>query len=275
MQTGNQNEKAALKGIICYYSGSGNTRLACQYIQNKVRSVSFEMFNITKGGIPDLSSYAAAGFATFTDFLNPPQLFLNFMDRLERQQNKPAFVFNSYGFINGRTCRTLAGKAGAKGFLVIAGHSLHMPESFPPMIAGGHGNEQAPDEKELEQFRQFVSRLDSALSLVTTGKAGELKKAKFNLASALWPPLPRTRSRNDMGLKYVDEDLCDECGICEKICPYSAVQLDPKPVFDMTKCYGCWSCYNHCPHKAIYTRKYRGRGHYPKPIDSVREKLKV
>ena len=275
MQTGDVHATRILKGIICYYSGSGNTRLACQYIQNKVQSIKFELFNITKGGLPDLSGFDAAGFATFTDFLNPPQLFLSFTEKLERQPGKPAFVFNTYGFINGRTCRTLAARAGARGFKVIAGHSLHMPESYPPMVAGGNGNEQAPDEKELQHFRQFVDGLDAQFSLLASGRAVELKKARFNLASALWPPLSRTRSRDDMGLKYVDEELCDECGICGKICPYSAINLDPKPVFDMTKCYGCWSCYNHCPHKAIYTSKFRGRGHYPKPIDSVREKLRA
>jgi Fe-S-cluster-containing hydrogenase component 2 len=43
----------------------------------------------------------------------------------------------------------------------------------------------------------------------------------------------------------------------------------------MSKCYGCWSCYNHCPKKAIYTRKFRGVGHYPKPNDLLKEKLKA
>jgi heterodisulfide reductase subunit A-like polyferredoxin len=76
-----------------------------------------------------------------------------------------------------------------------------------------------------------------------------------------------------MGIKYVDAELCKECHTCEKLCPYRAIKLDPKPVFDMGKCYGCWSCFNHCPNKAIYTKKFRGRGHYPKPIDSLKQKL--
>jgi heterodisulfide reductase subunit A-like polyferredoxin len=78
-----------------------------------------------------------------------------------------------------------------------------------------------------------------------------------------------------MGLKYVDAELCKECHTCEKLCPYKAIKLNPKPVFDMTRCYGCWSCYNHCPNKAIYTRKYRGAGQYPKPIEQLKNKLKL
>jgi len=267
------DSQATLTGVICYYSGSGNTRLACQYIQNNINNVKFDLFNITKGSLPDLSVYDVAGFATFTDFLDPPHIFLSFIERLPVQDNKPAFVFNTYGFINGKTCYTLGKRAGCRGFKVVAGHSLHMPESYPPMVAGGNGNEQAPDGKELESFKRFVSQMDGAFSLVKTGRATELKKAKFSFISRILPPLSRTRSKNDMGLKYVDTALCDECGICGKICPYHAIKMEPKPVFDMDKCYGCWSCYNHCPTKAIYTRKFRGTGHYPKPIESVKAKL--
>ena len=84
-----------------------------------------------------------------------------------------------------------------------------------------------------------------------------------------------TRARKDMGEKFVDETLCKECGRCAKGCPYKAITLNPKPQFDMTKCYGCWYCYNHCPEKAIYTEKFRGVGHYPRPNDQLREKLIV
>ena len=140
----NSDGNAMLKGIICYYSGSGNTRLACQYISNNIRSVKFDLFNIARGGIPDLDAYNVAGFATFTDFLDPPYLVQTFIEKLSLQNSKPAFVFNTYGFINGKTQQTLDKWVTARGFKVVAGHSLHTPESYPPMVAGGRGNEKAP-----------------------------------------------------------------------------------------------------------------------------------
>ena len=73
--------------------------------------------------------------------------------------------------------------------------------------------------------------------------------------------------------KSVDESLCVECGVCGKHCPYGAIELAPKPVFDTNKCNACWACYNHCRKQAIYTRRYRGVGHYPKPIVQLRKKL--
>jgi len=66
-----------------------------------------------------------------------------------------------------------------------------------------------------------------------------------------------------MGEKFIEETLCNECGICKKLCPNGAIELNPKPVFDMDRCYGCWACYNHCPEKAIYTKKVKGKDIIP------------
>jgi ferredoxin/flavodoxin len=270
-----KGNKAKPKGVICYYSGSGNTKLACQYIVSNIKSIDFDLFNIVREGVPDFEAYKIAGFATFTDFLGPSYLVQTFLQKLGQQNGKPAFVFNTYGAFNGRTLKTLDKWVSAKGFKVVAGHSLHTPESYPPMVARGRGNEQAPSEKEMNGFSRFISELEQVCSLLKEGKEIRRKRTSIGLLNSILPTFRRTKARDDMGEKYVDAELCNECGVCEKLCPCEAVKLDPKPVFDMNKCYGCWSCYNHCPTKAIYTQKFRGVGHYPKPIKQLKKKLKV
>jgi len=264
-----------MRGIICYYSGSGNTKLACQYIMKNTKNIEIDLFNIVRDGTPNLKKYDIVGFATFTDFLAPSYLVQTFIEKLPQQNNKLAFVFNTYGFISGKTLKILDKWITAKGFHVIAGHSLHTPESYPPMIARGRDNEQAPSKKEINDFNSFISELDQLCYLLKKGKEIKRKKIRIGLLNSLLPMFSRTKARRDMGDKYVDESLCTECGICEKLCPYEAIKCSPKPVFNMNKCYGCWICYNHCPAKAIYTKKCRGVGHYPKPIKQLKEKLKV
>ncbi len=83
----------------------------------------------------------------------------------------------------------------------------------------------------------------------------------------------RKRSYRDMGAKHLYEQRCTECGVCGRLCPYGAIALEPKPVFDEETCFGCWSCYNHCPERAIYTGKIRDRAFYPRPSRQLREKL--
>jgi len=69
-----------VRGIICYYSGSGNTKLACRYLAKHVEGIEFDFFDITKNGDPDLGPFAVVGFATFTDFFGPPHLLYTFIN---------------------------------------------------------------------------------------------------------------------------------------------------------------------------------------------------
>jgi ferredoxin len=264
-----------VKGLICYYSGSGNTRLACRYLAKHIKDVEFDFFDITKGDVPNLEPFAVVGFATFTDFFGPPHLLYTFVDSLPRQQGKPAFALNTYGNLTCGTLGALARIVKTKGFQVIAGHSLHMPESYPPMVATGNGREQHPNEHELGAFNDFIAELNRLLGNLQSGRSIAEHKPRLGLANRLIPAPPRWLSRKMMASKSVDESLCIECGVCKRRCPYGAIELAPKPVFDTSKCNACWACYNHCPKHAIYTRRYRGVGHYPKPIEQLKEKLAI
>lgn len=262
-----------MKGVIYYYSATGNTKLACEYIAANIKSISFDLVNIAIDSDINISFYDVVGFAASTDFWGPPYLVKTFIDNLPKQNNKLAFVFNTYGLFSGKTLEILKEWVNTKGFKVIAGYSLQMPENFPPLIVKGITSKNAPKQKDLRNFNNFIAGFDR---LLVSSSIDELKEAKLKigLINSLFPPRPRTTAKHDMGEKFVDFSLCSECGICENICPYGAIQLNPKPVFNMDKCYGCWSCFNHCPNKAIYTRSIRGKGHYPKPLELLNEKLK-
>jgi ferredoxin/flavodoxin len=263
-----------MKVLICYYSGSGNTKLACNYLAKKITGAEFTMFNIVKDGIPDIGSYDVIGFATFTDFWGPPRLMLDFIDKIQSEK-KPAFFIVTYGFMAGRTPLVMKKILKKKGFNVFAGFSFHTPESYPPMIAKGMGGENYPDESELAAFNSFIAGIDSALKDYRAGKKSSKKIFNIGLVNYLLPMFSRDKALKDMGEKFIDEPLCTKCAICSKGCPYGAITLDPFPVFDMKKCNGCWFCYNHCPEKAVYTGKFRNEWHYPAPNEQLKKKLGI
>ena len=264
-----------MKGIICYYSGSGNTRLAVKYIINKISNVDFELCNVVTDEVPDFSKYNIVGFATFTDFGGAPQYMHSFFDRVSPQNNNYAFVFNTYGFLSGKTQKSLAKLAKSKNFKIICGHSLHTPESYPPMRSRNKTFDDSPNQKELERFDEFITQLDTMLATVQAGNKPKTMRIKIGLLGILFPAFPRTRAKKDFGEQQVDINLCKECGTCKKLCPYEAIELAPNPVFDHSKCRRCWSCYNHCPEKAIYTPKFKGEYQYPKPSKELVNKLEA
>ncbi len=258
---------------ICCYSGSGNTRLACEFIAAGMAGVDTEFCDIARGQTPDWEACDLVGFAAFTDFWGAPWLVHEYLGRVPIQQGKPAFVFTTFGFTPGRSLRMLADWATERGFRVVAGSGLHMPENYPPMIARGRGAEGAPSEAELREFRGFVGALCDIAARLDRGEEVAARRPAVGLLPQVIR-FPRTKARDDMGEKFVDTELCNECGVCAKRCPYGAITLAPKPVFDTAKCFGCWACYNHCPTKAIYTQKFRGVGHYARPSGLLRAKLR-
>ncbi|MCD4650510.1 MAG: EFR1 family ferrodoxin [Candidatus Cloacimonetes bacterium] len=254
-----------MKGIICYYSGSGNTKLAMEYLNKKVSTTDFNLYNVVKSELPDLSKYDVVGFATFTDFGDIPQYYVSFLDKIEEQPDKPAFIINTFGAISGKTLKLFADRVETKHFTIISAYSLHTPENYPPMRKRNIMFDKAPKPRELKKFDTFISRLDEILKLINNGQSPEKKQVKVGFLWNMLPNAPRTQAKKDFGIQQVDENLCKECGLCAEVCPYEAITLSPKPVFNHEKCYGCWACYNHCPEQAIYTRKFRGTHQYPKP----------
>ena len=261
-----------MKVCLFYYSGSGNTKLACQYIARNASSMDFVLSDIIRDKVPDLDPFDMIGFATFADYLGPSKAFADFVNSLPMQHGKPSFVLSTFGYINGATLRIMSELAASRGFVPLTGHALHMPENIPTMICAGNANEQAPDKNELADFKRFVAGLND----LGANSPGQTKTTlRFSFRDRLYPKLPRTLGRMIMGKKHTDPLLCSRCGICAGVCPYKAVTMDELPQFDQKKCYGCWACYNHCPPRAIYTRSYRGRGHYPEPLAILKEKLPI
>lgn len=59
----------------------------------------------------------------------------------------------------------------------------------------------------------------------------------------------------------IKKDLCISCGICVKSCPVEGGALHFKkkgkpPVYDYSKCIGCYCCQEMCPKKAIYAYQH-------------------
>lgn len=163
----------------------------------------------------------------------------------------------------------------SKGFNVVAGHSLITPQNYPPYLANEWNNEDDPPEEAIKEFDVFITQLEQVMMRILKGEKVEEFKLAISETDMSFPFAVRTAAREDMGDIFVDEDLCNGCGLCTQVCPYGAIKLNPNPLFSKSLCYGCWSCFNHCPSKAIYTNKVRGKGYYQQPTEKLKRKLGI
>ena len=72
---------------------------------------------------------------------------------------------------------------------------------------------------------------------------------------------------------WVDETLCQGCGMCLKVCPYSAIRQDPETqIAQVTQasCAGCGTCVAECPFSAITQRHFTDQQIYAQ-IEAITE----
>lgn len=96
-------------------------------------------------------------------------------------------------------------------------------------------------------YSKIIMNLDKAL-----------KKYGFNsIQEVIDTPLTQSLSYKQ-SLPVLDEDKCIECMLCEKICPYFAIDFKDKITFNPDKCFECGLCIAKCPTGAISFGEKRG-----------------
>jgi len=202
-----------------------------------------------------------------------PPYFEQFLFNLPSQAGKPAFLLNTFGVMPGQVLVKMERLLTAKGFMVLDGYSFHTPESYPPYIIKGWHSLEAPTPKEMIEFENFATRLAVHLRNYTLAFAPKPAKIKLDVFSRFIPPYSLKKVRREMDPLSVDTTLCNQCGTCQQVCLYDAIQAGLPPVFVSDKCMGCWACFNHCPQQAIFTARVRRQGQYPQPAATLTAKL--
>jgi len=78
-----------------------------------------------------------------------------------------------------------------------------------------------------------------------------LKKYGFeSIEEVIGTPLQKDL-RYERSLPILDVDKCIECMLCQKICPYFAIDYTDQITFNPDKCFQCGLCISKCPSDAI------------------------
>ncbi len=101
----------------------------------------------------------------------------------------------------------------------------------------------------------------------------------YGAASRALTIISKDKYYTDAPISCVDEELCSGCGVCEKTCPYGAIEMITETENDKTKrlahvlegvCKGCGSCVSACPSGAIEQKGFK-REQIISMIDAVTE----
>ena len=122
--------------------------------------------------IDDLSKYDLIGFGSGIYFGKHHRKLLDFVSKLQPQENKKAFIFSTRGLFPVPIChKVLRKKLLEKGFKIVDEFSCKGFDDYGPFKLIGGINKNKPDKKNLDNARKFAIRLKNKFKFIETERS--------------------------------------------------------------------------------------------------------
>lgn len=256
--------------MVFYFSGTGNTKWAAQYIAAATGELLIDIAQAVKDSAFEysLGKGERIGFCFPVHGWRPPMLVRDFIGKLKIDRgttdNPYCYALCTCGDNIGETIKIFQSDLRAVGLTIASSQSLVMPESY----VGLPFMDVDKPEKEQEKKRNAKAKLEAFTKVVLA------KETNYqDLEIGNWP---RINSRligsifvnkiiTDKPFR-IEEDKCVKCGICADVCPVDNIVggLGASPQWRHNdSCLSCFACYHHCPHHAIeYGNRTKHKGQY-------------
>lgn len=247
------------KGIVVYYSQTGNTKKVAEAITAGMKKTIEEcdmraLKEITPEG---LSRYdlIALGYPTWSS-KEPPNVRA-FIERTIALEGKHIVIFSTHGARPAGLISSIVPLLRKKGLMVIGFKdwygSVWLPHMPKPYVTDGH-----PDEIDLREAFEFgketaelsirIKSGEHYLVPVLTEESDEKAHGKREEAPAEFRDV-RMEAKRSM---RVDLEKCVGCNLCVDNCPVNAIDFGMSPpIFKIDICIPCWYCEQICPTGAI------------------------
>ena len=242
--------------MICYFSGTGNSKYVADRLAEKTGHAVFSINDGLKNGTIPAVGDKDIIIVSPTYAWRLPKV----VDKWIREANFDGA--KRIWFV--MTCGGEIGNAGSHNMLVTAAKRLaykgsvgiKMPDNY--IIMFNDISQRDADALYIKAER----KIDEVASLISSGqsfdapKVGLPDKMKSGYVNNVF-------YHNVKADKYYSTEACISCGKCEMVCPLNNVSLkEGRPVWGKN-CTHCMACISYCPVNAIeYGKKTAGKRRY-------------
>lgn len=270
-------DRDSMAVLIVYYSGTGNTRFACEAVRRVLESAgnTVTMKTYAEADPRELQGYDFYCFGAPVYEWAPAINVERFVARMHELPGKPAIVVTTSAGMIGQANNLLARMLEGKGLEVLGDFNLVCPDSWGGTRRWSYRvDDRMPRTEDIKALGDFTGRVarvagDRLERQKYDRREYRVRKSGLYWASRVSRMAPRPWLK--MGRKTVDRSSCTNCGLCAEGCPAEAISLDPYPLFS-DDCISCWRCVNTCPSDSITCTLDSGR-HY-KGIARKEERLR-
>ncbi|MCQ2128533.1 MAG: EFR1 family ferrodoxin [Bacteroidaceae bacterium] len=258
--------------MIYYFSGTGNSRWAAEYIANatndKLASIADAM---TVGGsqIAERGNDNVVGFVFPVNGWMPPKIVRQFIKHLNIHNAEHCYIYcvMTAGDNIGEAMSVMRKDLNAAGLHLDSAFSLIMPESYVCLPGFNVDDENkkrwklSQAKRDVEIISEYIIHRRKGIEQLTKGPV------PYILTYVLGIPFNKLFI-SDKPFK-VDEERCIRCGKCVETCPVKNINGGKGKLPSWKKdgtCTNCMACYHHCPQHAINHRTTKKKGQYVCPL---------
>jgi len=247
-----------LKGIVVYYSQTGNTRKIAREIRIGMQKIIGEVDIVFLKDIApsELRNYDLIGLGSCWWGKLPPN-FRNFIDSMVSLEGKHIFPFFTHGSLPAGCMHTTIPLLKEKGLTIIGFHDWYansLQQFIPyPHLTSGH-----PDQTDLDQAEDFGQNMAQLSQRIYQGETQLIPPIPTlaeldEIYGKPMPPGGEMKKAEDLLLKQrkLNLEKCTHCGLCVENCPTDSIDFSvSQPIFK-DSCARCWFCEQICPTGAI------------------------
>jgi ferredoxin len=222
-----------LKGIVIYYSATGNTAMIANAIYKGMKQViSCDIVPVKKMNPKKMAKYDLMALGGPNWYMREPAVLRTFTTDMPRMDGKHCVIFGTHGMSPQGQFWSLSQNPQRKGMTIIGWSDWNGPDFLSPHHGVPHAAWGHPDSIDLAEAEAFGKRMAEYSIRIRAGESHLIPEIpKPNLGEDnLWSP----RSQNGN-------------------LTFASPPPDSVPQFDLSKCVfpRCTRCQENCPANAI------------------------